>query len=176
MIFRRTKGIVTDSASSDANKEADVIMTASALGFAASYVKDGNPLRFDIDPKDQAKDLTGLQAVVAKIDKAVVDYLKKNGLEPTGKVNAGVAPDYSKGAVIMGVYKLANQSAPVSVADPVLSVKGQEALPVCGSHRGCSPPIVGSSEGTLSGCAVRKRAVGRGPTGSVFPSVFLLST
>ena len=82
-------------------------------------------MRFDIDPKDQAKDLTGLQAVVAKIDKAVVDYLKKNDLEPTGKVSAGVAPDYSKGAVIMGVYKLANQSAPVSVADPVLSVKGQ---------------------------------------------------
>ena len=125
MPFRRTKGIVTDSDLSDPNKEADVIMTAAALGFAASSVQDGTPLRFDIDPKDQAKDLTGLQAVVAKIDKAVVDYLKKNGLAPMGKVNAGVAPDYSKGAVIMGVYKLANQTAPASVADPVLSVKGQ---------------------------------------------------
>ena len=51
---------------------------------------------------------------MAKIDKAVVDYLKKNNLEPAGKVNAGLAPDYSKGAVIMGVYELANQSAPVS--------------------------------------------------------------
>jgi hypothetical protein len=125
MPFRRTKGIVTDSDLSDPTKEADVIMTAAALGFAASYVKNGTPIRFDIDPKDQAKDLTGLQAVVAKIDKAVVNYLKRNNLEPAGKVNAGLAPDYSKGAVIMGVYKLANQSAPVSVSDPVLSVKGQ---------------------------------------------------
>jgi hypothetical protein len=125
MPFRRTKGIVTDSDLSDPKKEADVIMTAATLGFAASYVKNGTPIRFDIDPKDQAKDLTGLQAVVAKIDKAVVNYLKRNNLEPAGKVNAGLAPDYSKGAVIMGVYKLANQSAPLSVSDPVLSVKGE---------------------------------------------------
>jgi hypothetical protein len=82
MPFRRTKGIVTDSDLSDPKKEADVIMSAAALGFAASSVKNGTPIRFDIDPKDRAKDLTGLQAVVAKIDKAVVDYLKKNNLEP----------------------------------------------------------------------------------------------
>jgi hypothetical protein len=125
MPFRRTRGIVTDSDASDPKTEADVIMTAAALGFAASHVKNGTSLRFDIDPKDQAKDFTGLQAVVAKIDKAVVDYLRNNNLEPAGKVNAGLAPDYSKGAVIMGVYKLANQSAPISVSDPVLSVKGQ---------------------------------------------------
>jgi hypothetical protein len=125
MAFRRTKGIVTNSDSSDPGKEADVIMTAVALGFAASYVKSGTPIRFDIAPKDQAKDWAGFQAVVGKIDKAVVDYLKKNKLEPRGKVNAGLAPDYSKGAVIMGVYMLANQSAPVSVSDPVLSAKGQ---------------------------------------------------
>ena len=125
MPFRRTKGIVTNSDSSDPRKEADVIMTVAALGFAASCVKNGTPIRFDIDPKDQAKDWTGFQAVVAKIDKAVVDYLKKNNLEPAGKVNAGLAPDYSEGEVIMGVYQLANQSAPVSVSDPVLSVKGQ---------------------------------------------------
>jgi hypothetical protein len=78
MPFRRTKGIVTDSDLSDPKKEADVIMTAAALGFAASYVKSGTPIRFDMDPKDRAKDFTGFQAVVAKIDKAVVDYLKKN--------------------------------------------------------------------------------------------------
>ena len=35
MAFRRTKGIVTDSDLSDPKKEADVIMTAAALGFAA---------------------------------------------------------------------------------------------------------------------------------------------
>jgi len=125
MPFRRTNGIVTDSDLSDPKKEADVIMTAAALGFAASYVKNGTPIRFDMDPKYQAEDFTGLQAVVAKIDKAVVDYLKKNNLEPAGRVNAGLAPDYSKGAVIMGVYELANQLAPISVSDPVLSVKGQ---------------------------------------------------
>ena len=78
MPFRRTKGIVTDSDLSDPKKEADVIMTAAALGFAASYVKNGTPIRFDMDPKYRAEDFPGLQAVVAKIDKAVVDYLKKN--------------------------------------------------------------------------------------------------
>ena len=125
MPFRRTKGIVTDSDLSDPKKEADVIMTAAALGFAASYVKNGTPIRFDLDPKYRAEDFAGLQAVVAKIDKAVVDYLKKNNLEPAGRVNAGLAPDYSNGAVIMVVYELAIQSAPISVSDPVLSFKGQ---------------------------------------------------
>ena len=125
MSFRRTRGIVTDSDLSDPRKEADVIMTAAALGFAASYVANGTPIRFDINPEDGAEGFTGLQAVVGKIEKAVVDYLMRNNLEPAGKVNAGLAPDYSKGAVIMGVYALANQSAPVSVSDPALSVKGQ---------------------------------------------------
>jgi len=125
MSFRRTRGIVTDSDLSDPWKEADVIMTAAALGFAASYVANGTPIRFDINPEDGAEGFTGLQAVVCKIEKAVVDYLKRNNLEPAGKVNAALAPDYSKGAVIMGVYALANQSAPASVSDPVLSVKGQ---------------------------------------------------
>ena len=125
MPFRRTNGIVTNSDTSDPKKEADVIMTAVVLGFAASHVKEGTPIRFDMDPIDKDKDFDRLRSVVAKIDKAVVDYLKKNDLEPAGKVNAGLAPDYTKGAVIMGVYQLANQSAPVSVSDPVLSVKGQ---------------------------------------------------
>jgi hypothetical protein len=125
MPFRRTKGIVTDSDSSDPEKEADVIMTAVALGFAASYVKNGTSLRFDMDPRDQAKDYGRFESVVAKLDRAVVDYLKENTSEPAGKVHYGLAPDYRKGAVIMGVYALANQSAPVSISDPVLSVKGQ---------------------------------------------------
>lgn len=125
MPFRRTRGIVTDLDTSDPKKEADVIMTSVALGFAASYIMNGTPIRFDMDPKDQAKDYGRFESVVAKLDKAVVDYLKENKLEPASKVNYGLAPDYSKGAVIMGVYELANQSAPVSVSDPVLSVKGQ---------------------------------------------------
>jgi len=122
--FRRTAGIFTDSRSSQPSVEADVIMTAIALGFAASYVKDGLPVRFDIDPRER-RDWTDFAAVVGKIDRAVVDYLSSHDLEPAGKVHAGLAPDYSKGAVVVGVYTLAGQSAPVSVSDPVLSVKGR---------------------------------------------------
>jgi hypothetical protein len=81
MSFRRTSGIVTDSDLSDPRKEADVIMTAAALGFAASYVANGTPIRFDINPEDGAEGFTGLQAVVGKIEKAVVDYLKRNNLK-----------------------------------------------------------------------------------------------
>jgi hypothetical protein len=125
MPFRRTKGIVTNSESSDPQKEADVIMTAVALGFAAAYVKEGTPIRFDLDPRDKAKDYDRFKSVVVKIDRAVVDYLRQNNLEPAGMVNAGLAPDYQKGAVIMGVYKLADRLAPESISDPVLSKKGQ---------------------------------------------------
>jgi len=117
-------GILTDSDSSDPRVEADVIMTAMAVGFAASYVKNDVPVRFDIDPKDR-NDWGAFKAVVAKVDRAIVDYLSKHHMEPAGKVNAGLAPDYSKGAVVVGVYTLAGQSAPISIADPLLSDKGR---------------------------------------------------
>ena len=52
MSFRRTRGIVSDLDSSDAKKEADVIMTAAAVGFAASYIKNDHPIQFDMDPLD----------------------------------------------------------------------------------------------------------------------------
>lgn len=49
-MFRTTRGIVSDLDISDPRKEADVIMTAAALGFAASYIQKSDPIQFDMDP------------------------------------------------------------------------------------------------------------------------------
>ena len=127
MPFRRTLSIVTDTATGDAKKEADVIMTAAALGFAASFVKDDQPVQFDMDPLDLGHPEWSepFQRAVQKIDTAIADYLKAHHLEPRGKVHAGLAPGYTKGAVIVGVYKLAGQLAPPSISAPTLSAKGQ---------------------------------------------------
>src|SRR5215468_7103804 len=127
MPFRRTLSIVTDVPIMDAKKEADVIMTAAALGFAASYVKDDQPVQFDMDPLDLAHPEWSepFQRAVQKIATAIADYLKAHHLEPRGKVHAGLASGYTKGAVIVGVYKLAGQLAPPSVSAPELSPKGQ---------------------------------------------------
>jgi hypothetical protein len=127
MSFRRTRGIVSDLDSSDAKKEADVIMTAAAVGFAASYIKNDHPIQFDMDPldvPDEGKTKT-FNGAVNKIDKAVADYLHKKGLAPKNKVHAGTSPGYTKGAVIVGVYKLAGQTAPPSISAPVLTDKGR---------------------------------------------------
>ena len=139
MAFRGTQSILTDSAAADPGAEADVIMTAALLGFAASQVMDDVPVRFDLDPSEatNAAAWQAFQTVVGKIDTAVANHLRATGRAPAGKVHSGTAPDHTKGAVIMGVYQLAGQSAPVSVSDPVLSKKGQalyaqivaEALP-----------------------------------------------
>ncbi|MGE0680274.1 MAG: hypothetical protein AB7P69_05115 [Candidatus Binatia bacterium] len=126
MSFRTTKGIVSHTDQSDPKKEADVIMTAAALGFAASYIEDGRPIQFDRDPLDvDQKDVTAFNDAVTKIDKAIADYLKKYELAPRNRVHAGTAPGYTKGAVIVGVYTLAGHSAPPSVSAPVLSPQGQ---------------------------------------------------
>src|SRR4051794_10387391 len=122
MAFRGAQSILTNSASSDVGAEADVIMTAALLGFAASRVMADSSVRFDLDPLD-ARDAAAwqeFQTVVSKIDTAVADHLDKTGRAPSSKVHSGTAPDYAKGAVIMGVYQLAGQSAPASVSDPVL--------------------------------------------------------
>ena len=114
-------------------------MTAAILGFAASRVMADVPVRFDLDPLDaDAATWQTFQTVVSKIDTAVADHLRGTGRAPAGKVHSGTAPDYAKGAVIMGVYQLAGQSAPVSVSDPVLSTKGRRS----GSARldAVSPP------------------------------------
>ena len=125
--FRATKGIVSDLDTSDPKKEADVIVTAAALGFAASYIQEGDPIQFDMDPLEAqvAGKLPAFEAVVGKIDRAIADYLKKNKLEPADSVHAGLCPGYTRGAVIVGVYKLAGQSAPPSISAPTLSAKGQ---------------------------------------------------
>src|SRR5262245_36638342 len=114
MAMRRTRGIVTDGATSDAKSEADVIMTAATLGFAAGFVRDDQPVQFDMDPLDVANPAwtVDFQNAVRKIDAAIADYLKAHHQEPKGKVHAGLAPGYTKGAVIVGVYALAGQSAP----------------------------------------------------------------
>ncbi len=52
MPFRRTTGIVSNLPSSDPKTEADLIMTAAALGFAASYIEKDQPIQFDMDPLD----------------------------------------------------------------------------------------------------------------------------
>jgi len=124
--FRRTKGIVSNDG--DPEMEADVIMTAASLGFAASYIaKTKNPLQFDMDPLEASKDPATAQrfeAIVGRIDAAVAAYLEKTGRAP-GRVKSGASPGYTQGAVIMGVYTLAGKDAPQSISAPVLSPKGQ---------------------------------------------------
>ena len=139
MSLRRTKGIVTDSSSSDPGKEADVIMTAAALGLAADYIATTKkPLQFDMDPLDASslkeKAKTELfNATVVKMDAAVAAYLKKKDLAPS-PVHAGLSPGYWQGAMIMGVYVLAGKETPQKVypdviasplTAPVLSEKGK---------------------------------------------------
>src|SRR5215510_7321813 len=117
MSLRRTKGIVTDRASSDPGKEADVIMTAAALGLAGDYIATTKrPLQFDMDPleannpKEEMK-TTLFNATVPKMDAAVAAYLTKKNLAPS-QVHAGLSPGYWQGAMIMGVYVLAGQESP----------------------------------------------------------------
>ena len=126
MSYRRTKGIVTDTPSSDPRKEADVIMTAAALGLAGDYIsRTKQPIQFDMDPLDSnPKKTSAFNATVGKMDAAVAAYLTKQGLAPS-PVHAGTSPGYTQGAVIMGVYTLAGASAPPSISAPVLSKKGQ---------------------------------------------------
>jgi hypothetical protein len=112
MSLRRTKGIVTESAFSDPGKEADVIMTAAALGLAGDYIATTkNPLQYDMDPldandpKEQPK--TALfNTTVSKMDASVAAYLTKKNRAPS-QVRAGLSPGYWQGATIMGVYVLA---------------------------------------------------------------------
>ena len=137
--LRRTRGIVTDSASSEPRKEADVIMTVAALGFAGDYIATTKkPLQFDMDPldADDPKEQTKaalFKATVSKMDAAVAAYLTRKGLAPSG-VRSGLSPGYWPGAMIMGVYALAGQEPPQPehtgggspLQAPVLSVKGKE--------------------------------------------------
>ena len=174
MSLRRTKGIVTDSSSSDHIKEADVIMTAAALGLAGDYIATTKkPIQFDMDPleannpKEQTK--TALfNTTVPKMDAAVAAYLKKKNLAPS-QVHAGLSPGYSQGAVIMGVYVLAGQETPKPVhpgaiasplTAPVLSVKGQALWDkIAGRYHPRMPQYTG--RGAYTGFVDNKNTVGR---------------
>ncbi len=127
MPFRRTTGIVSNLPSSDPKTEADVIMTAAALGFAASYIEKDQPIQFDMDPLDVREPAwaKSFNDAVGKLDRAIADYLQRSGRAPKNKVHAGTSPGYTKGAVIVGVYALAGQTAPPSISAPVLSAKGR---------------------------------------------------
>jgi hypothetical protein len=123
MAFRLQESIITDDGK-NLQREADVIMTAAVLGFATARVKNGDPVRFEIDPKNKATEFEKFTHIVAKVDKATTNFLRRTKAEPKGSVHAGLASDYTKGAVIMGVYLLAGQTAPQSVAAPELSKSG----------------------------------------------------
>jgi hypothetical protein len=172
MSLRRTKGIVTDSSSSDPTKEADVIMTAAALGLAGDYIATTKkPIQFDMDPldannpKEEAK--TALfKTTVSKIDAAVAAYLKKKNLAPS-QVHAGLSPGYWQGAMIMGVYLLAGQETPQPVhpgviasplAAPVLSVKGQALWDKIRTVSPTTPQYTG--RGAYTGFVDNKNTVG----------------
>jgi hypothetical protein len=114
MTVRRTQSIVTDSASADPVKEADVVMTAATLGFAADYIgTNRTALHLDMDPLD-AVDTAKTElftGVVTRIDGAVARYLARTG-QLSGNVIPRLSPGYREGAMIVGVYVLAGQSRP----------------------------------------------------------------
>ncbi len=111
--LRRTRGIVTDSPSSEPRKEADVIMTAAALGFAGDYIATTKrPLQFDMDPFDaddpKEKTRTALPLHGGQ------DGCGGGGVPDQKGPCAERSPfraesGYWPGATIMGVYALAGQ-------------------------------------------------------------------
>jgi hypothetical protein len=143
MPFRCTAGIVSDTPQSDAAKEADVIMTAVMLGFSASQIKNNHPVRFDTDPGDPIGDIKKYYDAVSQISHAVEAYFVAKGLLPRGSVGFDLAPNYSKGAVVVGVYKIAGHPTPVSVSDPVLSPKGQALYKQIAEQSSSTPQYIG---------------------------------
>ncbi|MEU2432819.1 MULTISPECIES: hypothetical protein [unclassified Streptomyces] len=125
MPHRQTRGIVTDYGTSNPGIEADAIMTAAVLGLATWHIKNQVPIRFDMDPRDKDKEWEPFKEVVQRLNSASVGYLSRNNLLLPGTVDAGFAPLYTKGAVIVGVYHLAGQKTPDSVNEPVLSPQGK---------------------------------------------------
>ena len=139
MSLRRTQGIVTDRSSSDPTKEADVIMTAAALGLAADYIAtERQPLQYDMDPLDAG---AIHQAPAVQRDGGEDGHCRRRALDQEGDapahVRAGLSPGYWPGAMIMGVYVLAGQEIPQAtdpdviaspLVAPVLSVQGQRLL------------------------------------------------
>lgn len=126
MPFRRTRGILTDSANADPTIEADVIMTAAVAGFTAARIIENQPVRFDIDPVDQDAEWGPFERMINKLNTAVEPYVRAR-MGESGSAKAGLAPQFAKdhSGVIMGVYGLAGQTAPASLTAPVLSTKGR---------------------------------------------------
>lgn len=113
MGVRRTNSILTDDVSADPLHESDVVITAAAIGFAASLVEQGRCVRFDLNPdqsspREQAKH----DGAVRRLDAAVAEALRAKGAVPTGSVRSGVSPNWQSGSVIMGVYELAGVQRP----------------------------------------------------------------
>ncbi|MUJ04974.1 hypothetical protein GNQ12_05810 [Pseudomonas aeruginosa] len=125
--FRRTMGIVTKDGKPEV--EADVIMTAAALGFAVGYIEDtGFPIQFDMDPLDffsNPEKGRRFRETVGKMSAAINGYLGGDKLSSVD-VKVGLSPGYNTGSVIMGVYKAAGKKAPQTISAPELSKKGKE--------------------------------------------------
>jgi hypothetical protein len=151
--------------------EADIIMTAAALGLAGDYIATTKkPLQFDMDPldasnpKDQKTAL--FNTTVPKMDTAVNDYLTKRNIAPS-QVRAGLSPGYWQGAMIMGVYVLAGQEMPKPahpcaiaspLAAPVLSVKGKALWEKIQTVSPTTPQYTG--RGAYTGFVDNKNTVG----------------
>ena len=125
--FRQSVGII--SPAGDPKVEADVIMTATQLGFVAWRLGDPadagstlapletSPVRFDADPGTienpiSTADVDQLVTGVARLQRAVAAYLGT----ASPPITAGLAGGWSEGACIMGVYSAAGQTAPDDIA------------------------------------------------------------
>lgn len=124
MSFRRTLGIVSNNDPGAFQFEADLIITAVTLGFSIEQRSLGKPVRFDMEAGSQAE-WDAFVDVVHRIDSAVSSYFEKTGTSTKGNIQPGLTVDHTKGAVIVGVYDLADHNQHPNVSDPVLSRKGQ---------------------------------------------------
>ena len=154
-----------------------MVMTAATLGFAADYIATNRqPLQFDIEALEAGAGVADKAAyerkvllfhsAVTKMETAIADYLTRKGLVPE-KVRAGLTPGYWPGAMIMGVYVLANQESPGAVqpdvdgsplAAPVLSEKGQALWDSIATPRSSIPQYTG--RGAYTGFVDNKNTEG----------------
>ncbi|HEX8081072.1 MAG TPA: hypothetical protein VF557_12745 [Jatrophihabitans sp.] len=125
MPFRRTRGILTGSEKADPAIEADVIMTAAVAGFTAGRFLDNQPVRFDINPAEQAE-WGSFERVIKKLNAAVEPYVRARGTKDSS-IKADYAPKFDPDhrGVIMGVYQLAGHTTPAKLTEPVLTEKGR---------------------------------------------------
>lgn len=134
MEFRHTKGILTDSSTSDPVLDADFIVSAMVTGFAIQRLQSNCDVQFDIAPKEAGDDDAKWQRQLDQLDKvaqAIGDAAKTFLGVQTGNPNvrAGTAVDHRQGAVIVGIYGIAGHERPTTgdIQDPTdaLSVGGK---------------------------------------------------